>query len=61
MLLAHLGAAAPERALRSAATGVLPLTLLAIWLTDSRGGEAAVLLGLAILLRPPRIALGNFS
>ena len=42
VLLAHAGARAPERSAAVARRPRwLPLALLAIWLTDSRGGEAA--------------------
>jgi O-Antigen ligase len=50
ILLARAGAEAPTHALRTAGTALLPLALLGIWLADSRGGVAAAVLGLGILL-----------
>jgi tetratricopeptide (TPR) repeat protein len=50
ILLARAGVAAPYRPLRSAAAAVMPLTLLGIWLADSRGGAAAAVIGLGILV-----------
>ena len=50
ILLAYGGTQAPTRALRSASTGLFPIALLGIWLADSRGGVAAAVIGLAILL-----------
>jgi O-Antigen ligase len=50
VLLAHAGVVSPTRALRSAATALVPLALVGIWLADSRGGAAAAVIGLVILL-----------
>lgn len=50
VLLAWGGVRAPARWLRATAVGLLPLCLLLAWLTGSRGGAVAVLLGLAILV-----------
>ena len=40
-LLAHAGVRSPTRALRTAAIAAIPLAVLALWLTGSRGGAAA--------------------
>src|SRR5262249_57986419 len=48
-LLAYAGVRAPTRFLRSLATSLIPLVLLEVWLTDSRGSMIAVVLGLAVL------------
>jgi hypothetical protein len=50
VLLAHFGAHAGNRQLRSMAVAVAPLALLGIWLASSRGGAVAAVLGLAVLL-----------
>ena len=50
ILLAYEGARAPSRALRSTATAAIPVAALGIWLASSRGGAAALLIGLAILV-----------
>jgi hypothetical protein len=49
-LLAYAAARAPWRGWRAAATGAIPLALLALWLTNSRGGGAALVIGWAVLL-----------
>jgi hypothetical protein len=49
VVLAHTATSFPERWQRSAATAVVPLALLGIWLTSSRGGAAAAVIGLAVL------------
>jgi hypothetical protein len=49
VLLAFWAARASEIRLRSIAVAVLPLVLLATWLTHSRGGILALLVGWAIL------------
>lgn len=54
ILLAFAGARAPGRRLRSAAISLLPLALLAVWLTGSRGGAAAAVVGLGVLLAASR-------
>ena len=69
LLLAHAAADANRAAERSAAVGMLPLALLAIWWTDSRGGEAATLVGLTIMVAASprrtrqlaRIAIGGVA
>jgi O-Antigen ligase len=50
ILLAYEGVRAPSRALRSAAMAAIPVAALGIWLASSRGGAAALLIGLAILV-----------
>ena len=50
VLLAYAAARAPQRALRAASTAVLPLALLGIWLANSRGAGAALLIGWAVLI-----------
>jgi hypothetical protein len=50
ILLANGGVRAPTRALRSASTALIPMALLGLWLTDSRGGLVAAIIGLAVLL-----------
>jgi hypothetical protein len=50
VLLVHGGGRAPERWMRAAATALVPVALLGIWLTSSRGGAAAALIGLAVLV-----------
>ena len=49
VFLAHVGRAAPLRWQRSLAVAVVPIALLGIWLTSSRGGATAAVLGLAAL------------
>jgi O-Antigen ligase len=50
VLLVHAAATATARALRIAATAVIPLTVLGIWLASSRGAGVALLVGLAVLV-----------
>ena len=50
VLLAYGGVRAPERWMRAAATALVPVALLGIWLTSSRGGGAAALVGVAVLV-----------
>ena len=50
ILLAHAGANQTEVRLRSLALGAMPLPLLGIWFTTSRGAAAAVIIGLAVLV-----------
>jgi hypothetical protein len=50
VLIARFATAAPGRVQRSGATAMLPLVLLALWLTESRGGAVAVVVGLAALV-----------
>ena len=50
VLLAWASAAAATRALRAVAVAALPLVALALYMTTSRGGAGAALLGLAALL-----------
>ena len=49
-LLAWLAARSSTPAARCAATAALPSVLLALWMTDSRGGLVAAALGVAVLL-----------
>jgi Flp pilus assembly protein TadD len=49
-LLAWGGVHGPTRLLRAVATAVIPLTALSIWLASSRGGAAAVLIAVAVLV-----------
>jgi hypothetical protein len=49
-LLAYGGVQAPTRLLRAVATAAIPLAALAIWLASSRGGAAAVVIALAVLV-----------
>ena len=49
-LLAHYGARARSPRLRLAATAAIPPIALALWLTSSRGGAAALVLGWAVLV-----------
>ena len=49
-LLAYAAVRAPWRALRAVATGAIPLAVLALWLTHSRGGGAALVIGLVVLV-----------
>jgi hypothetical protein len=50
VLLAHAGLRAPTRVLRSVAIALIPLAGLGIWLAGSRGGGAAVAIGLVVLI-----------
>ena len=50
VLLAYAGARAAQRVLRAASTAVIPLALLGIWLANSRGAGAALLIGWAVLI-----------
>jgi hypothetical protein len=50
VLLAHWASRGRSRATRALATAVIPACILAIWLTDSRGGLLALALGWAVLL-----------
>src|SRR4051794_8649707 len=50
VLLAHAAVTASARAWRAAATAVIPLAVLGIWLTGSRASGAALVVGAAILL-----------
>ncbi len=50
ILLAWLANTSPSRRVRALAVGGLPLVMLALWITDSRGGIAAAALALAVLL-----------
>jgi hypothetical protein len=50
LLLAWLGAFANSRLGRAAATGALPMLALAMYLTSSRGGLAAMVAGICVLL-----------
>jgi len=69
VLLVWLGSQARERIARAIAIGLLPIGGLALYLTSSRGGFAAVALGVAVLLAlgPARVrlaagaALGAFA
>jgi hypothetical protein len=49
-LLAYGGIQGPTRLLRSVATAAIPLATLGIWLASSRGGAAALVIALAILV-----------
>src|SRR5829696_7306770 len=48
VLLAYGGVEGRTRMLRTAATALLPVPLVGIWLAESRGGAAAVVIGLVI-------------
>ena len=50
ILLAHAGVRAPDARLRAIAVGAMPVPLLGIWFTTSRGAAVAVAVGLAVLL-----------
>jgi O-Antigen ligase len=50
VLLTWLGASGERRGGRALAVGALPLVLLALWATDSRGGIVAAALAFAVLL-----------
>ena len=61
-LLAHAGVRSPSRALRTAAITAIPLAILALWLTGSRGGAAAIAIAWIVLLaaspdRPRQLAV----
>ncbi len=49
-LLAWLGARSGTPLARSASTAAIPVVLLALWMTDSRGGLVAAALGIAVML-----------
>jgi O-antigen ligase/polysaccharide polymerase Wzy-like membrane protein len=49
-LLAYAAFRAPWRAWRAVATAAIPVAILAIWLTQSRGGGGALVVGLAVLV-----------
>ena len=49
-LLAHAGVRSPVRALRTAAVAAIPLAILALWLTGSRGGAVAIAIAWVVLL-----------
>jgi hypothetical protein len=61
VLFAYAGAFGPSRTIRSIATAGMPLAGLGIWLANSRGGAAAVVVGLLALLAlgadRPRLAV----
>ena len=61
VLLVWLGAQAETRRGRAIAIGVLPPVLLALYLTSSRGGIVAAVVGLAVLLAlgPARLQLAG--
>jgi hypothetical protein len=50
VLLAWATMRAPTRAMRSAAAGLIPIAGFGIWLASSRGGTAAVAVGLCVLV-----------
>ena len=50
VLLAYAGAWASARRLRIAATALIPVAVLAMWLTGSRGGAAAAIVALIVLV-----------
>jgi hypothetical protein len=50
VLLAHAGARAPTRLWRTLAEALLPLAVLGVWLTSSRGAGFALLVGIVILV-----------
>jgi O-antigen ligase/polysaccharide polymerase Wzy-like membrane protein len=50
ILLAHEGIRAPTRSLRTAAIAAIPVAALGIWLADSRGGAAGLIIGWTILI-----------
>ncbi len=49
VLLAWFGASARSPGWRSAAVAAIPIAVLALWLTDSRGGIAAAAIGFAVI------------
>jgi O-Antigen ligase len=49
-LLAYAAVRAPRRAWRAVATGAIPVAILALWFTHSRGGGAALVIGLVVLV-----------
>ncbi len=50
VLLAYAGARAVTRTWRALATALVPLAVLGIWLSDSRGAGLALIVGVAILI-----------
>jgi hypothetical protein len=50
ILLAHEGVRAPSGGLRAAATAAIPVAVLGIWLSSSRGGAGALIIGWAVLV-----------
>jgi O-Antigen ligase len=50
VLLAYAGTRGPTRAARSLATAVLPLAVLGVWLTSSRGAGFGLLVGIIVLV-----------
>jgi hypothetical protein len=50
VLLSNAAVTAPSRILRTAATAVIPLTVLGIWLASSRGAGVALFVGLGVLV-----------
>jgi hypothetical protein len=50
VLLSYAGIRGPTRSVRSAAIGVFPLAVLALWLTSSRGAGIALAIGLCIVI-----------
>ncbi len=50
VLLGWFSASSPSRHLRSAAVAAMPAILLALWITDSRGGIIAAALAISVLL-----------
>jgi hypothetical protein len=50
VLLAWFAASSPSRRVRSVAVGAMPAVLLALWVTDSRGGIIATALAVVVLL-----------
>jgi O-antigen ligase/polysaccharide polymerase Wzy-like membrane protein len=50
LLLAYAGAQAPTRAWRSLATALIPLAVLGVWLTSSRGAGFGLLVGVIVLV-----------
>jgi hypothetical protein len=49
-LLGWFAASSPSRTVRSAAVGAMPVVMLALWMTDSRGGVIAAALAYATLI-----------
>ena len=50
VLLGWFAASSPARAVRSLAVAALPVVMLALWMTDSRGGVVAAALAYAVLI-----------
>ena len=50
VLLGWFSASSPSRRVRSAAVAAMPLVILALWMTDSRGGIIAAGIALGVLL-----------